>query len=239
MIVTIDGPAGAGKSTAAKRLAARLGYRFLDTGAMYRSVVLAAMRRGVSLDDEAAVASIANSITIEVSERRVLVDGDDVTEAIRSGQVTAALKYASENVAVRRRLVELQRKAAQGGNIVTEGRDQGTVVFPDAGCKLFLTASPVERAKRRQQDMLRRGETLALELVLDQQSERDRRDSERIVGPLLKAADAIEVNTDGLSLDEVVDRLEAHVRQAEIRCEGDRSANAFEASGEHVWPTAP
>jgi cytidylate kinase len=217
MIVTIDGPAGAGKSTAARALAARLGYRFLDTGAMYRAVVWAALRDRLDLNDSEALARLAETITIEVSENRVLLDGEDVTEVIRTAQVTAALRYASENVAVRRRLVELQRAAAGAGNLVTEGRDQGTLVFPDAACKIFLTASAEERAKRRQRDMVRRGEDLPLDAVLDQQTERDRRDEQRQVGPLLKAPDAVEVITDGLSLGEVVDRLESLVRQAENR----------------------
>lgn len=218
MIVTIDGPAGAGKSSAARALAARLGYRFLDTGAMYRAVAYAAMQRGIDLNDAAAVGRLAEEVEIDVDERRVLLNGEDVTEVIRRADVTAAIRFAADNPAVRRRLVELQRAAAEvAGDLVTEGRDQGTVVFPQAGCKVFLTASPEERARRRQRDMRRRGEEMPLDEVLGRQSERDLRDQSRAVGPLVKAEDAVELITDGLSLEEVVDRLEAFVRQAACR----------------------
>ncbi|HEV3025516.1 MAG TPA: (d)CMP kinase [Pirellulales bacterium] len=212
MIVTIDGPAGAGKSSAARSLARRLGFRFLDTGAMYRAVAFAALRRDVAGDDAAALVALAKQLTIEVGNDRVLLDGQDVTQAIRTVAVTAATHFAANNPAVREYLSELQRRAAGDDDIVTEGRDQGTVVFPLAECKIFLTASPRERALRRLADLTARGERTTFEEVLAQQNLRDERDASRSVGPLKPAADAVLVSTDGLQPAEVVDRLEALVR---------------------------
>jgi len=213
MIVTIDGPAGAGKSSAARRLAERLGFRFLDTGAMYRAVALAALRRGHDWNNVEALARLVFVLDIEVDENHVRLDGEDVTEAIRTSEVTAITRYAADNPGVREHLVQLQREAAEGRDVVTEGRDQGTVVFPDAECKIFLTASPEERARRRMQDLLARGEPARFEEVLSQQNQRDQRDSRRDCGPLVMAADAVEVITDRLSPEEVVDRLEKIVRE--------------------------
>lgn len=212
MIVVIDGPAGAGKSSAARALARRLGFEFLDTGAMYRAVALAALRRGEPLDDPARLAELARSLKIELRGQSVLLDGEDVTSAIRSRQITDLTHYAANNPGVRAHLVELQRQAARGANVVSEGRDQGTVVFPDAECKIFLTASPLERARRRQRDMVARGEEVPLDEVLAAQNQRDERDRRRAVGPLVAAPDAIEFCTDGLSREEVVDRLEQIIR---------------------------
>jgi cytidylate kinase/pantoate ligase/cytidylate kinase len=212
MIVTIDGPAGAGKSSAARSLATRLEFRFLDTGAMYRAVALAALRHGLDWEDPAALAELARGLNIDVQENRTLLDGQDVTAEIRTQAVTSATYYAANNPAVREHLVQLQRRAAGQDNVVTDGRDQGTVVFPQAECKVFLTASAEERARRRQRDLEARGEKLSLEEVLADQNQRDQRDEGRDVGPLVAAVDAIVVNTDGLAADEVVDRLEALVR---------------------------
>lgn len=212
MIVTIDGPAGAGKSTAARRLARRLEFRFLDTGAMYRAVAWAALERSLPWDQPAALVDLARQLKIELNGKLVLVDGLDVSEAIRTSEATAVTHYAANNPGVRAHLVELQRQAAGNDDIVSEGRDQGTVVFPHAECKIFLTASPEERARRRLEDLATRGEELSLQEVLAQQSERDRNDQTRTVGPLRAAADAIEFCTDGLAADEVVDRLEIIVR---------------------------
>lgn len=212
MIVTIDGPAGAGKSSAARELARRLGFRFLDTGAMYRAVTLAARLRRVDPTDARAMAEVAHAIRVELVDDRVLVDGQDVTQAIRKFDVTTAIHYAADNPDVRAQLVLWQRAAAAGDNVVTEGRDQGTVVFPQAECKIFLTADERERARRRYGDLISRGENVSFEEVLANQRLRDRRDATRAVGALVKAEDAIEVSTDGLTPQEVVARLEAIVR---------------------------
>ena len=213
MIVTIDGPAGAGKSSIARRLAERLRFQFLDTGAMYRAVALAALRKGLGDGDADAVAKLAHELTIDMQHERTVLNGEDVSAAIRTSDVSAAVYLAADNVAVRERLVELQRQTAGSRDTVTEGRDQGTVAFPQAECKIFLTASPEERARRRLAELVARGEPITLEQVLAQQAERDRRDAARPVGALIKAADAVEVWTDGLSPEEVVDRLEAIVRE--------------------------
>jgi cytidylate kinase len=213
MVVTIDGPAGAGKSSLARRLAERLGFQFLDTGAMYRAVTLAALQNGLGSGQEQDIAHLANRLSIEMRHDRLILDGQDVSDAIRTSDVAAAVHLAADNVAVRARLVELQRQIAAGRNTVTEGRDQGTVAFPQAECKIFLTASPLERARRRHAELKERGEPITLDDVLEQQRDRDQRDSARSVGPLLKAPDAVEVWTDGLTPEEVLDRLEQIVRQ--------------------------
>jgi CMP/dCMP kinase len=220
MIVTIDGPAGAGKSTVARALAERLGFRFLDTGAMYRAVALAGWRSGVNWEQPEELADLARRITIEFDGPRVLLDGQDVSDAIRTSQVTALIRYAADNPAVRHLMVQRQREFAHSGDVVTEGRDQGTVAFPQAQCKIFLTASPEERARRRLRELEARGESPSLADLLTRQNQRDREDCTRALGGLVQAADAIEVLTDGLSLEEVVDRLEGLVRQRDPRGDG-------------------
>ena len=213
MIVTIDGPAGAGKSTVARALARRLGFRFLDTGAMYRAVALAGLRRGLDWDVPADLARLARKLSIQVAGEKIFLDGEDVTEALRTSEVTAVTRYAADNPEVRAHLVQLQRALAGEDNVVTEGRDQGTVAFPRAQCKIFLTASPEERARRRWRDLQRQGEPATLAQVLAAQERRDREDASRAVGPLLPAPDAVEVQTDGLTLDQVVDELGSLVQK--------------------------
>ncbi len=218
MIVTIDGPAGAGKSSVAKALARRLGFRFLDTGAMYRAVVWAALDRGVPVEDPARLETLAEEIDLDVSEHGVRVDGRDVTREIRAPRVSEAIHFVADNPRIRGRLVERQRQLAEGDDIVTEGRDQGTVAFPDAACKIFLTASREERARRRfrqlqaEQPHAEEPE-VSYEQVLAQQDDRDRRDRERPVGALREAPDAAVVNTDAMTPEEVVDHLEQIVRR--------------------------
>jgi CMP/dCMP kinase len=212
MIVTIDGPAGAGKSSAARGLAHRLGYRFLDTGAMYRAVTLAAREREIDVADADQMSELAREIRVELADDRVLLNGRDVTQSIRRFDITTSIHHAADNPAVRAQLVLWQRAAAQGADVVTEGRDQGTIVFPYAECKIFLTADEQERAQRRHRDLLARGENIPFDEVLTHQRLRDQRDVTRPVGALIKAKDAIEVSTDGLTADEVIARLEEIVR---------------------------
>ncbi|MEX0715104.1 MAG: (d)CMP kinase [Planctomycetaceae bacterium] len=212
MIVTIDGPAGSGKSTAARQLAARLGFRFLDTGAMYRAVALECVTRGVPPESEEAVAAIADRVRIELPAERVLVDGRDVTEAIRSPEATAAASYVAVHPEVRRALVRLQREAAAGGNVVSEGRDQGTVVFPDAECKFFLTADAEERARRRWAEFRAQGSEVSFEELLTSIRDRDERDEQRAVAPLKPAADATVIDTSHRTIEEVLAELERVVR---------------------------
>jgi cytidylate kinase len=223
MIVTIDGPAGAGKSSIARRLAERLSFQFLDTGAMYRAVTLAALRAGLGEGDAPQIAALAETLAIDLAHERTILNGEDVSAAIRTSDVSAAVYLAADNVAVRRRLVALQRQIADSRDTVTEGRDQGTVAFPQAECKIFLTASPEERARRRHAELAARGELVSLESVLAQQQDRDERDAARPVGALIKAADALEVWSDGLSPDEVIDRLEQIVRRKMPRVEARMS----------------
>ena len=212
MIVTIDGPAGAGKSTIARALAERLGFRFLDTGAMYRAVAWAAIQRDHDWKHPDALAKLARDLRLDVGETRVVVDGHDVTQAIRTAEVTAVTHYAANNPGVRAILVELQRQMAGTDNFVTEGRDQGTVVFPHAECKIYLTASPEERARRRAQEMADRGQPISVSEVLAAQNRRDASDANRAVGPMIAADDAVEVITDGLTPAEVLERLAELVR---------------------------
>jgi cytidylate kinase len=201
MVVAIDGPAGAGKSTVAKAVAAALGFTYLDTGAMYRAVGLAAAEQGIAPGEAAAHA------TIELGER-VLLDGRDVTDAIRTPQASEAASRAAADPAVRRALVAQQQRIVATGDWVAEGRDIGTVVAPDAAVKVFLTASAQERARRRAEQI---GADVAT--VLAEQAIRDERDSTRAHDPLKPAADAVELDTTGLSLDEVVARVTALVQE--------------------------
>jgi cytidylate kinase len=213
MIVTIDGPAGAGKSSAARRLASELGFEFLDTGAMYRAVTWAALNQGIDLQDFESVFQLAQRIKIELVNNRVVVDGQDVSQEIREPVVTAQIFAVADNPKVRHLLVDQQRSIASRGRFVCEGRDQGTVAFPQAECKIFLTASPQSRAQRRVAELSDTGQSSQYQEILDQQNERDQRDSSRSVGKLLKAADAIEFHTDDLTLDQVVAQLKQIVLQ--------------------------
>jgi CMP/dCMP kinase len=212
MIVTIDGPAGTGKSTVARQLADRLGFEFLNTGAMYRAVALACLQWGVDPAANDSADAVAAGLSIHFSRNRLLLDGTDVTEAIRQAEVSHAASQVAAIPAVRTRLVELQRGAAQGIDLVTEGRDQGTVVFPNAECKFFLTASPEVRAQRRQRELAEQGQDIRLEEILQQQTDRDDRDLNRTVAPLRPAIDAEIVDTSHMPLTEVLDYLERRVR---------------------------
>jgi cytidylate kinase len=213
MIITIDGPAGAGKSSAAKELARRLGFEFLDTGAMYRAVTLAALRANVSLSDQAALEKVMTDFRLEMPPGRVILNDEDVTREIRAGPVTAASGAVADSPIVRRRLGEMQRQIAAGRNMVCEGRDQGTIIFPDAECKFFLIADPLERARRRQRDMAGRGEVIPWNEVLEAQELRDSRDRERDLAPMIPALDAILLDSTQLTLEQVVEGMELEVRR--------------------------
>lgn len=213
-IVAIDGPVGAGKSTVAMAVARRLGYRYLDTGAMYRSVAWLALQRHIDLNGEAAVAAMAGEMRIEFVQRngqRVLVDGTDVTEAIRSTEVSAGASIVSVYPEVRKAMVALQRRMGAEGGVVMEGRDIGTVVFPDAEVKVFLDASPEERARRRYREMQAKGAQVDFEELRRAEEERDRRDSTRAHSPLRRAEDAVVIDSTGRSIDEVVEQIVALV----------------------------
>lgn len=212
MIIAIDGPAGAGKSTVTRKLADRLGFSFLDTGAMYRAVTWAAMDRDVSFSDQDALLGLAVSIHVAFENDRVLVDGQDVSTLIRMPEVTRNVVHVADHVGVRQRLVELQRQIASTGNFVCEGRDQGTVAFPDAFCKIYLNASPQYRAIRRVEQMEAAGKYVDYDQVIADQNRRDEQDLNRQVGRLMRAEDAIEVNTDNQSIADVVNELERIAR---------------------------
>jgi len=212
MIVTIDGPAGAGKSTVARLLAEKLGFDFLDTGAMYRCVALQGLRQEVDLSDDEALAEIARMLDLEFDGAIVVLGGEDVTAEIRTPEVTSLIHYAADNLQVREAMVSLQRKIAFEDDVVTEGRDQGTVAFPEAECKFFLSASAEERARRRVEQMRQAGKDASLEEVLQQQNLRDQQDEAREVGGLKAADDALHVITDGMRPFEVVEHLERLVR---------------------------
>jgi cytidylate kinase len=218
-IVAIDGPAGSGKSTVAKLLAGRLGYVYIDTGAMYRSVALTARRRNVSWDDPDALARIALEMDLRFEPApdrpRVVVNGEDVSNEIRTPLIDEGSSRVSRWPGVRQALVQKQRELAAHGGVVMEGRDIGSVVFPHARAKIFLTATPEERARRRAAELAQRGVQVTPEQVLADVLERDRRDMEREHAPLIKAEDATEVVTDGLTIEEVLNRLETLVRERE------------------------
>ncbi len=208
MVIAIDGPAGAGKSTVARALAQRLDFTYLDSGAMYRCVALAALEGDDDLDDGIAMGALAGALAIGFEDERVELDGRDVSAAIREPRVTDASSRVSVHRLVREAMVAEQRRLIAAGRYVAEGRDIGTVVSPEAPLKVFLTASPDERARRR---AAQTGESLAA--VLAAQRERDARDENREHSALRAAPDAVELDTTGLALEEVVDRVEALARE--------------------------
>jgi cytidylate kinase len=210
-VIAIDGPAGTGKSSVSRRVAIALGGNYIDTGAMYRVATLKALRSGAALDDPASIDTATDDLTISVTNdpeaQIVLMDGEDVTTEIRSDAVTRAVSAVSAVPAVRARLVQAQRDLAQSGLSVLEGRDIGTVVFPDATLKIFLTASPEARAQRRHDQNAAAGMNSDYQTVLDDVIRRDHLDSTRATSPLRPAEDAVQVDTTDLGIEEVIAKL--------------------------------
>jgi cytidylate kinase len=213
LTITIDGPAGSGKSSVARRVAALLGYSYLDSGAMYRALALKALERKVALDDQWRLEALAKDTHIELrpptaeleaagAKNRVFLDGREVTREVRTAEVAQAASQLATIAALRRVLVAEQQRAGAGGGVVMEGRDIGTVVFPNAELKIFLDASPETRAERRWKEHQEKGEALTLAQVLDEVYERDRRDRERKVSPLVRAADAVLVDNTAMGIEE-------------------------------------
>jgi CMP/dCMP kinase len=224
IIVALDGPAGAGKSTVAKLVAARVGLSLVDTGAIYRTLALCALRSTVSVDDGPALGDVAATLPdrlrfqVQDGQNRVFLDGEDVSSEIRTPAVSAAASSVARHPEVRGALLGLQRALGRmGKGSVLEGRDIGTVVFPDADVKAFVTAAPEERARRRLAELAARGDSADYQTVLDEIVARDKQDEERPVAPLKPAPDAVRVDTTGKSLDEVTDEIVALVEAALAR----------------------
>jgi cytidylate kinase len=221
MTVAIDGPAGSGKSTVSKEAARRLRYAYVDTGAMYRAVALLGMRAGLAEDDREGFIAQAAAAQMEFrvgdAGQRFLVNGEDLTDAVRDPAVGALSSPVSAIPEVRQHLTAAQQRLAAGGGVVMEGRDIGTVVCPQAEVKVFVTATPPERARRRWRELQAKGQSITEAEVLAEITERDERDSSRDVAPLRKADDAYELITDGLTIEEVVQRILDLVREAESR----------------------
>jgi CMP/dCMP kinase len=212
LVIAIDGPVGAGKSTVAKLVARKLGYLYVDTGAMYRAVALKALRLGMDINDPIVMAMLAEATDIQLQQQgdgsvRVFLDGEDVTEAIRTPEVSEASSIVSAHEGVRKVLAERQKAMAELGGVVMEGRDIQTVIVPDAEVKIFLTASLEERAKRRWLELQQKGISVSYEEVLQEVKERDERDKTRAIAPLRKAPDAVEIDTTGMTPEEVAEKI--------------------------------
>ena len=219
IVVAIDGPMGSGKSTVAREVARRLGFRYVDTGAMYRAVAVAALRRGVSPDDAQALARIAQEMRLEIEPAadgtsRVRVDGEDITAVLRTVEVNRVVSRVARVPGVREALGKIQRAMGASGNVVMEGRDIGSVILPDAPVKVFLTASPEVRAQRRRAELAAAGVTVSLDEVRRIIDDDDRAATTREVAPLRIAPDAVVIDSTNLTVDEIVDQIAALVRRA-------------------------
>jgi CMP/dCMP kinase len=227
MIVAIDGPSGAGKSTLAKRIAKDLRFTYLDTGAIYRALALKILRRAVDLNDTARLSAMVNDTTIDLRETngqlQVFLDGEDVSASIRTPEVSQMASRASALAMVRHRLLDLQRALGRRGNVVAEGRDIGTVVFPDAQVKIFLNASIEERARRRCDELHAAGRAVSLNETIREMEERDKRDSERDLAPLRKADDAVALDSSGLTADGVAEMVLQLIKSESSKIKNDRS----------------
>lgn len=216
MIITIDGPAGAGKTTISKAVAQRLGYRYIDTGALYRGIALAACRAQVAAEDDTALAGICQQIHLDfehgASGLRLMLNGDDVSDQIRTPEVTMMASAVSARPVIRAFLLEIQRSFGENSQVVLEGRDMGTVVFPQADVKFFLDADPAIRARRRYDEMKAKNAPIpSLEKVEKDMAQRDQNDSSRTEAPLKPAEDAIRIDSSALSIEQVVDAMLAHI----------------------------
>ena len=212
MIITIDGPAGSGKSTVASRLAEVLGFQYLRTGLMYRAVALAGLRRGVDWNDPDALVRVAKEIRLTFDGPHIFLDGEDVSTEVETLRVTAVTKYSAGNPAIREILTAMQQEYAARTNCITEGRDQGTVVFPNAELKIYLDATPEERARRRFEQKKALGEPADYDEILAGIVQRDFEDSTREIAPLKPAPDAIHILSDGMTVEEVVEKIRALVK---------------------------
>ncbi|MCM2258422.1 MAG: (d)CMP kinase [Vicinamibacteria bacterium] len=213
LVIALDGPSGAGKSTAGRALAERLGYTFIDTGAMYRALALKALRARVAVDDGEALAALLVGTRIELSDagRNVALDGEDVSAAIRTREVSDAASRVAAHRAVRRAMVARQQQMGRAGGVVMDGRDIGTAVFPQADVKFYVLADPARRAERRHRELQAAGQVADLEAIEQDVRERDRRDSTRAESPLVRAHDAVDVDTTELGPEQVVDQMLALV----------------------------
>jgi len=207
IVVTIDGPSGSGKSTIARLLAKRKKFRYLDSGAIYRAVAYILDCKGLVAEESENLVELLEDLSVQPGEERISVNGTDVTDKIRLPEVSALASAFSALPAVRNKLLDIQREQAEGQNLVAEGRDMGSVVFPDAELKIFLTAASEERARRRYMELSEKGYKCNFEDILQQITERDRNDSERKVSPLVKPEDAVEIDTTGLVIEEVLRRI--------------------------------
>jgi cytidylate kinase len=221
IVIAIDGPSGAGKSTITRLLAQRLGYLYLDTGAMYRSVALLARRQGIRTDDDGGLRRLCENLTLAFERLdgtlRVLANGEDVSTAIRTPEVSLLASAVSARKVVRDQMQHLQRRMGEEGGVILEGRDIGTAVFPDAEVKFFLSASAEERGKRRYLELRQKGEEVSLETTIREVRQRDRQDEEREHAPLRRAEDAVEVDSTGMTVEEVLQAME---RVIALRLEG-------------------